>query len=388
MSRCKAANGDSVYPEQLERCGSNPNSRVSPYAQPGQLPVLAYLELTPMCNSICLGCSNSYYLANHYNYAWHAPMDWSEWEIILQKLESPTMRVNLTGGEPTLHPEFEAIVAAIDNRGIPFVVFSNGRWRSPQRVVSLLASTLTFQGFLISLHGASPKTHETFTQTPGSFTEVTRNIRLAVQAGLMVSTSTVITRANCHELDEIAYLSRDLGGVQAVFNRYLVPQSCGNNDNHHAVSSQVPASVELRAAVTALEDVRQELDGSYRVGYGPCIPQCFVSSSSRGCLAGEASVAVDPWGNVKPCTDAMLTCGNLLSQSLDEIWWGNGMQQWRGMVPTDCQDCMALAACRMGCRAMALLSKDNRDPLIPRSIPLELAMQKDDGRQLASLSSI
>lgn len=49
-------------------------------------------------------------------------------------------------------------------------------------------------------------------------------------------------------------------------------------------------------------------------------PLPCLKSSSAGCSAGEASLVIDPWGNVKPCLHVDLLCGNILQQDFEKIW--------------------------------------------------------------------
>ena len=233
----------------------------------------------------------------------------------------------------------------------PFALFTNARWRDPARLVTFLHAVPQCRGLLVSLHGATTASHDAFTRVPGSFAETCANVRHVVTAGLNVTTSTVITSYNWYEVEDIVRLSQKLGANHAVFNRYLgkpLPQI-------------EPSEDQLRQAVEAIDDLRRRED---RVKFGNCIPQCFRSSSSTGCLAGVAYCTVDPWGNVRPCNHAPLTCGNLLERSIEEIWHGDGMNRWRGMIPEQCRRCLELPRCHGGCRAAAMIRRVERDPLM------------------------
>lgn len=353
---------------RIAKCATNCSTLVSQAFPP--FPDLAYLELTPACNNRCPGCSNTDFIADFTTRALQPtlrrpPLDGAGWERILDRMGPSVHSVNLTGGEATLHSDFELIVTALDRRGIDFAIFTNARWHDPKRLVNLLSGLPHFTGFLISLHGVSAETHEHFTGVGGSLAETVINIALAVQAGLLVNTSTVITKQNLAELAQVAELSRTLGAHEAVFNRYLLPvpreaQPVGAG----VLADMAPTGSELRRAVQVIEALRDQSDLQHQIGYGPCIPQCFTPSSSRGCTAGETFFVVDPWGNVKPCTDAAHYCGNLLTQTIDEIWSGEAMRRWRGLIPSGCTSCAALDTCRTGCRAMALASGIGRDPLM------------------------
>jgi len=333
-------------------------------------PSACYLEITPACNNRCPGCANNEFIEDFdtrrlkLNFR-HPILNQAQWDRILDKLSSSINFINLSGGEPTLHKDFEEIAASIDRRNIDFVIFSNGRWQNPQRLVSFLQKLPHFRGFLISLHGSTSAAHEGFSGVLGSFEETVANVALATHAKLPVSISVVITHENVGQLNRLADLARKLEADEIVFNRYLVPlhreeQSIPGG----MLKGLVPTPIELKEAVQIVERLRDAPDDVLRINYGPCIPQCFTPSSSEGCSAGETFFVVDPWGNVKPCIHTTLVCGNLLEQDMMKIWYDEALNSWRGLIPSGCSGCAALSKCRTGCRAMALASGLGRDPLM------------------------
>ena len=326
-------------------------TEVNWFALPLSFPIFYSLELTPTCNNLCPGCGNVFAIDRT-----PQPLTSAEWQTVLAKLKPRAFRLKITGGEPTLHPEFEAIVESIRELDIPFALFTNARWPDPQRLLTFLKNVPQFGGLLISLHGATSYTHEAFTGVPGSFEETVTNIRRAAAASLSVTTSTVITKQNYTQVNQIAALNKELSANHAVFNRYL---------GQHLPDIGL-AKEELKEAIQAIEQLRV---AGYPVKFGNCIPQCFYPSSSTGCLAGVAYWTVDPWGNVRPCNHAPLICGNLLDQSIEEIWNGEAMQHWRNTISEQCYSCIEFSKCHGGCRALAMLLGLEKDPLIGEPVP-------------------
>jgi radical SAM protein with 4Fe4S-binding SPASM domain len=325
--------------------------------EPGRLvplseyPVFCYVELTPACNNRCLACGNVFAKDRT-----SLPLSSKEWEVILTKLRPHIHRLKLTGGEPTLHPEFDAIIRIIQKLDIPFALFTNARWDTAERLCALLRNVPQCKGLLVSLHGATTASHDTFTNVPGSFYETYGNIKQAIAAGLSVTTSTVITRHNWYEVDAIVALSRESGAHYAVFNRYLGPP----------LLEIEPSKEQLQHAVQVVDYFSQWPTNSQQsiVKFGNCIPQCFYPSSSTGCSAGIAYCTIDPWGRMRPCNHSPLIVGDLLSDSLEECWHSAEMQCWRALVPEQCQSCAEFARCHGGCRAIAQQRGLERDPLI------------------------
>ncbi|MGB0383579.1 MAG: radical SAM protein [Ardenticatenaceae bacterium] len=326
------------------------------------MPTFYSLELTPSCNNRCPGCSNVFFEDVELRVMAPArrPMPFARWREVLAKIAPYATRLKVTGGEATLHPDFELIIEEIERLGIKFTLFTNARWLNPPHVVEFLRDKETCAGLLISLHGATAEAHEAFTGIKGSFEETIANIRLATAAGITVHTSCVFTSHNVGQLAEVEALSERLGGHATVFNRYIGQ-----------------AVEDIRLTPQELAMATRQVDQLYYAGknvrFGTCIPLCFVESTSTGCLAGTAYCTLDPWGNMRPCNHTPWLTGNILSDSLEKAWNSAWMNQFRQLIPdSGCTTCSLFSKCRGGCRADAILNGTTKDPLMrkPALIPL------------------
>ncbi len=317
------------------------------------LPAAYYLELTPACPNHCPGCGNVYAAERS---ALSAPLGGAGWRALITRLAGHAHQFKLTGGEPTLHPDFAAIVRTVDDLGIPFALFTTGRWRDPDATLDLLRRTPTCEGLLISLHGPDAATHDAFSGASGAFADAVAAIRRAADAGLPVAVSCVLHRRNLGQIEATLALAQRLGAHHVVCNRLI---------GDHG-PSLMPTLAELRTAIAAIESLRA---AGQPIRFGNCIPQCFAPSSSTGCTAGSTFATVDPWGRLRPCNHAPLVAGSLTAQPVEAVWNGTAMQQWRALTPEACADCAAFALCHGGCRAQALLAGQAQDPLIQVARP-------------------
>lgn len=307
-------------------------------------PTSYILELTPFCNNRCVGCGNVY------AHPTAALMSLADWRAIIAGFAVGVSQITLSGGEPTLHPHFFDILESTMAYDVPISVFTNGRWKNPQEVVRRFQKFPGLAGLLISLHGATAASHEAFTQSKGSFSETLCNIELATQCGIPVVLSSIITHHSWSEVEQIVALAQRIGVHRVTFPRYIGPPLPGME----------PTAEELKTAVSQIEAL---MDSGASVDHGICIPQCFTSNASTGCAAGVAYVAIDPWGNVRPCNFSPTIIGSLHIHSMYDLWHSDKMNVWRALMPTECTTCAAYAVCHGGCRAVQELRSDGHDPL-------------------------
>jgi len=314
------------------------------------MPLSFYLELTPLCNNRCPGCGNVF-VDRASPHAFSPSLSASGWQEVLAQIAPFACQIRVTGGEPTLHPDFGEIMEEISRLGIPFTLFSNARWSDPLGLCRFLTDLKGLNGLLISLHGAEAAAHEAFTGVSGSFAETVRNIRHAVGAGLSVSLSCIITHLNWDRIRDIWGLAQQLGAESVVFNRYIGPD----------VAGLAASPAELLAALEAISALRAS---GVPVKMGNCVPHCFAADGQAGCLAGLAFLTIDPWGRVRPCNHAPVICGDLRRRSLAEIWHSPALEAWRDFRPEPCRSCSVFATCRGGCKAQAYSLGLDADPLL------------------------
>jgi radical SAM protein with 4Fe4S-binding SPASM domain len=324
-------------------------------------PTTYTLELTSRCNSGCVGCGNVFERAL-------GEMGIERWRHVLMKLKPHIVNVRVTGGEPTLHAQFEALIRLIDGLSVPFVIFSNGLWLDPSKTLAILLDCANLDGVLISLHGKDAVSHQAFVGID-SFDRVTTTIRLAAQAGLAVNTNTVLTRYNYRDIPAIVTLSRDLGARSAAFSRYYGPPTD---------VTELPES-EFRLAVAAAHRIQQQ---GFRVQFNNCVPLCFDGKPTKSCPAGITHCTVDPLGRVRPCTHAPHVLGDLFSQSITGIWHGQAANQWRALIPPICKTCVEFVRCRGACKAMAYHRNQDKDPLIRKPLQEPLLVTNPSRIQL------
>ncbi|OGS11525.1 MAG: hypothetical protein A2234_11285 [Elusimicrobia bacterium RIFOXYA2_FULL_58_8] len=165
-----------------------------------------WVRLTRACNNRCLFCLDCETQDGSF-----VPLREVEAEL-RSGLKKGCRRVVLSGGEPTLHPDFVEIVRLASGLGYPHVqVITNGRMFCYAdllgKSVKAGLSEITF-----SLHGLTAASHDMLVGARGAFAQTVSAISAAVKTpGLIVSSDIVVNRQNVDELADIIRLLYGLG---------------------------------------------------------------------------------------------------------------------------------------------------------------------------------
>ncbi|RMH17306.1 MAG: radical SAM protein [Acidobacteria bacterium] len=270
------------------------------------------LELTYRCNLSCFFCYNDLGLRG-------TPLSTERYlELLVELEELQVMNLILSGGEPLAHPDFLAIGRAARERGFVLRIKTNGhafRGRLARRIKEEIDPFLVE----VSLHGASPASHDRQTRVAGSFERLLENLEGMVELGLRVRLVATLTRWNEDEVEGM-FAVADRLGLPIQWSTEVTPRDDGDRE-----------PLAIAASPAGLEGLyRHQLA---RAGAcGACVSHVGESGRQddaakpgpgKHCGAGSSTLAVDPYGNVYPCVQWRRPLGNLHRASIAEIWSGS-----------------------------------------------------------------
>ena len=125
--------------------------------------------------------------------------------------------VSMTGGEPTIHPQWNEIIGMLHERGVPYRFVSNG-WHMRRLMPGLDKHPPA--AVRLSLSGATEEIHDA-ERGRGSFRRVLMAVALLTSRRIPSSLSIVIDRRDRHQVREAADLAEALGCVRIHF---ILPQ--------------------------------------------------------------------------------------------------------------------------------------------------------------------
>lgn len=121
------------------------------------------------------------------------------------------------------------------------------------------------------------------------------------------------------------------------------------------------AAARLEQAVVRVEQAGRDL--GMEVTFEPSVPRHQLASLLAGTIRETAflscreltNLRIDPAGNVLPCGFIRKPFGNLLEQSLEDIWNGEAFRQFRIMLLGD----NLLPACKRCCKLAVVSGKQD-----------------------------
>lgn len=160
-----------------------------------------WVRLSFDCNNHCTFCLD----ANAHDGTMRSSMDIKV--QIIEGRKRGASRLILSGGEPTMHPNFLDFVKLGKRAGYPKVqTVTNGRmFQYPAFLEAAKQNGLDEITF--SLHGHTPKLHDALVGTPGAFAEETAGLKAALASGgFIVNIDIVINKQNVRHLPEMLEL--------------------------------------------------------------------------------------------------------------------------------------------------------------------------------------
>ncbi len=304
-------------------------------------PVYANLELTYRCVGSCPGCPS----ADARN---QSELSGQEWSSLISHLSTFMVELRLSGGEPTLHPDFADIVESLARVKCGFRIYTNGLWPDTGRILKVLKGSENFRGFIFSIHGSAPEVHQFFTGLT-DFDRIISNIEASVKEGFPVDIATVLGEFNKGNIAAILRLSTGLGSRRHHFLRYIGPYRGGISLYRE----------DLTELLSQMENIPPGIF-SYRIG--ECFPRCFHRGGTR-CLAGITNITVTPSGHIKACpfSNEVLGKWNIERKSHSGR---KKIEEWTSDFNEGCLRCDEIAPCMGGCRVMRRNFGFNRDPLM------------------------
>ncbi len=295
-------------------------------------------------------------------------------EVVKQVDEMGIPVIALSGGEPTIHPDFIPIVEEGARKGIYMAVATNGiRFANEDFARRAIQAGLRYVE--ISLDSVDPSKHDEFRGVEGAWERAVKGIKNVVRfGGRKVSTgiAMTVTRLNKNEIREMVRLGEELEVNRVIFFNFI-PTGRGREAQELDLTPEEREEVlkqiyqeSIRSKTQVVSTAPQLARVSWQMSHGEdVLPTHFAMPKSKtlravaefigGCGAGRIYMAIQPDGTITPCVFMPIPVGNLRKEKLWEIWENNKVindLKNKDLLKQPCGSCEFRYICG-GCRARA-----------------------------------
>lgn len=318
---------------------SGPEERLRPYT--------LVAELTYRCPLRCAYCSNPVRVEGM-----GAELDTSTWTRAFAQAEAlGVMQVTLTGGEPLLRHDLDALIAAARERELYTTLITSGLPLDRERLERLRDAGL--DGMQLSIQDTDPATA---TRIAGvdALEHKTAVAGWARALGIPLTVNVVLHRQNLARLRDFIALAERWGAerLELAHVQYLGWAL----ENRAALLPTAAMIAEARAEVARARDRLGR-----RLELLAVLPDYFTDQP-RACMEGwgRRYLVIAPDGRVLPCQAAHTLPGlvfeSVLARPLDWIWHeSEAFARFRGeaWMPEPCRTCDRRSIDFGGCRCQA-----------------------------------
>ena len=306
-----------------------------------------YVEITNQCNLNCATCYNRSGLNRK-----RIELSFEQIENIIKLFFSYGLkRFLLSGGEPTLHSEFEKILDLIDKYPqITFGIVTNGTNQNKKLLEFL--NTRDNLKLQISLDGSCEKQNAK-TRGHGNFEKTVNFAKQIHKPKLMPLLKMVISQSNYTDVEDFCDLALSLGFTPELAFIY----KSGNGSD--GWSSKELTSIQKLKILKLVERINKERNA------GIFLPICTTKCPLEDGL-NELSFCIKVDGSIQPCQSLYsekYTVGNVLFfdkklflQNINNI---SDLARQRCEQDYGCEKCMLNDICGRGCMAEAVNLHDN-----------------------------
>jgi MoaA/NifB/PqqE/SkfB family radical SAM enzyme len=276
-------------------------------------PLFATVNVTGRCNLNCKYCFFQPRSLQH--------MKWEDFrKVINQLVELEVFFINLSGGEPFIHPQIDRFIQYAHSKFQHVVVLTNGTILNSHHIETI-AEIVREKGSFplqVSLDSILPEVNR---KTRSDVFTIRNNIRILSEVGANIVIAMVITRFNlCSLTESITELSR----YTRHFHLMTVQRVKALND---ADKNYMPAEEALAQLWEEIRALKKKNNLHIDIPDEECSQETGCAYGAP-CMAGFSHVVIDPSLKVRPCDRCVkANIGDLNHESMAQIWKGEAVRQ-------------------------------------------------------------
>jgi radical SAM protein with 4Fe4S-binding SPASM domain len=321
------------------------------------------IDITNRCNLVCRHC---------YNDSGRMPVQELAIDEVISLLDQlhamGQKALHISGGEPTLHPDFPRIVQEAQDRNMRITMSTSGYYSDTVRA---MLADMSFSGIAVSLEGMRENTDRM--RGDGVFQAVVDAIPFLKTISDAVTIVAHVSRSNVQDSVPLMRLAREL----EVGVKFAALRPIGRSAK--SMRNEIPTPSGFLDVVRAVCRMRREyptmaIQTDFDIfGVQETLAR-VVPPRKAACPAGRSRLTVSYDGSIYPCSflatpDRAFVVGHIRDGSILEMWRTSRVlapfrRRWKD---SPCRNCNAYGvACVGGCVAQSYLMTGNlhaRDPI-------------------------
>jgi len=252
-------------------------------------------------------------------------------------------QVTFTGGNPLLHPNFEKLYLEAADRGFTIAILGNPTTREQIERLNAMQPLAFYQ---VSLEGLEK--HNDYIRGQGHFKKVLAFLELLRELRVFSMVMLTLTRDNMDQVLPLAAALRDKTDL-FTFNRLSL---VGEGANLVTVDAEkFPGFLQAYDEAAVLNPCLGIKDNLLNILYHKQKRSLFGGCTGFGCGAAFNFITLLADGSVHACRKFPSPLGNIMDNSLHEIYHSEAAEQYRSGA-AECRECSIRPVCG-GCLAVA-----------------------------------
>ena len=310
------------------------------------VPLSVHFDLTYRCNERCVHC--------YLDHEDHGEMTTAEIKQTIDQIaEAGTLFLTFSGGEVFLRRDFLEIVEYARKLMFSVKIKTNAVMVKEPQAKRL--RELGVEHIQISVYSHKPEVHDAITKLPGSLRRTIDGIKFLKSQGLNVAIANILMTANLDDHKQVQALAIELG-VKYQIDPTITPMMDGDR-----------SVLSLRIQGERLPEIFRDesLVGDLAEFGAPSPKPSDDVLDGYSCSAGHSLAYISPYGDVYPCVQFPMTCGNVRQTPFLEIWQNSPkfleLRSIRIRDLTVCSGCGHAGSCSR-CPGLAYMEGNMRGP--------------------------
>ena len=268
--------------------------------------------------------------------------------------------ITLTGGEPLVRPDLYELLSifAQDKKDYDFAILTNGTLIDAKTAYGIKKYNPRY--VQVSIEGTR-ETHDAI-RGAGMYDKAVQGLQHLIEQNISTLISFTAHRRNYAEFPAVAQIGRELGGSR-VWSDRLIPTGSGD-----AMKELMLTPEENKAYFQMMKEEQLKRSSDYfpktEVAMHRAL-QFLCGGHPYSCTAGKNLLTVDTNGDVYPCRRMPIKLGNVLEESLLEIYTNSPMLKSLREEESSCSPCVYYKRCQGGLRCLSYAVAGNpleKDP--------------------------